>query len=248
MFTGNVGVDLYPPQFVEVHGVDKFFSVLKKSLGHGLLDHVNPLAKRKSMIVCGGCQEPKDGSDMKGLCGQHAYSVLDAITLVSGTHLIQLRNPWGHGEWSGRYSDNDKSNVRWMETAGMSMLGMKPKKEDGKFWMCVEDFVKYFPSVQFVGTSLSIENTRMDMHEESGLCGPFKGCVLGTGTFCCMCEGIKTMCCPERRTTLKMLADAGLPGDRCPNGKVIWNVYKYDASTAIHNEANADASWHGIMP
>ena len=77
------------------------------------------------------------------------------------------------------------------------------------------------------------------MHEDQGVCGPFAGCVLGTGKFCCLCQGLWTMCFPERRTTLKMLADAGLPGDR--RG---WSISKYTAESLALNPDN-DVSWDG---
>ena len=45
IFTGNHGVDVHTQEFVAAHGTETFFSVLKKSMGHGLMDHINPLAK-----------------------------------------------------------------------------------------------------------------------------------------------------------------------------------------------------------
>ena len=44
------------------------------------------------------------------MCG-HAYSVLHVVEQVDKDgmqrRLILLRNPWGHGEWTGPWSDND---------------------------------------------------------------------------------------------------------------------------------------------
>ena len=46
----------------------------------------------------------------KGLVSQHAYTIKDLIkNAVKGENLIRLRNPWGHKEWTGKWSDNDKS-------------------------------------------------------------------------------------------------------------------------------------------
>lgn len=40
----------------------------------------------------------------------HAYTILDAAEVPDGENviqLLQLRNPWGHGEWLGAWSDRD---------------------------------------------------------------------------------------------------------------------------------------------
>ena len=42
-----------------------------------------------------------------GLIGGHAYSVIDVVS-VGGKDMICCRNPWATGEWTGRYSDQNK--------------------------------------------------------------------------------------------------------------------------------------------
>lgn len=47
-------------------------------------------------------------SDM-GLISNHAYSVISAVEVTTDegvVRLLKLRNPWGHQEWSGDWSDN----------------------------------------------------------------------------------------------------------------------------------------------
>lgn len=62
-----------------------------------------------------------------GLAGSHAYSLLGVYELVYENNnyrrlhsyerrkykkiekLIKLRNPWGKGEWKGKWSDHDKN-------------------------------------------------------------------------------------------------------------------------------------------
>lgn len=39
-----------------------------------------------------------------GLVHGHAYSIIDVMR-AHGFSLIKLRNPWGHGEWQGDWSD-----------------------------------------------------------------------------------------------------------------------------------------------
>jgi hypothetical protein len=33
-----------------------------------------------------------------------------------GLNLIRIRNPWGHGEWSGKFSDEDEA---WDDHKGL---------------------------------------------------------------------------------------------------------------------------------
>ena len=47
-----------------------------------------------------------------GLISEHAYSVIAATevdTAKGKERLLKLRNPWGHKEWQGKWSDNDDS-------------------------------------------------------------------------------------------------------------------------------------------
>ena len=51
-------------------------------------------------------------SNWKGLIEGHAYSVVKVVKVYKedGTHvkLVQLKNPWGVGEYTGAWSDNSK--------------------------------------------------------------------------------------------------------------------------------------------
>ena len=103
----------------------------------------------------------KDHRDPKtGLCGNHAYSLLSAHELSwdgerwhvvknsrqrhpKNVRLVQLRNPWGKGEWLGEWSDNDK---RWTRDL-LKKLGHQ-LKDDGKFFMPFKMFMKYFHDYQ----------------------------------------------------------------------------------------------------
>ena len=72
----------------------------------------------------------------------HAYSLID---LYEFTHedervrLCKLRNPWGHGEWQGDWSDkSDKWTDELRETYGCH------DKDDGLFFMTFEDYMSHF--------------------------------------------------------------------------------------------------------
>lgn len=99
--------------------------------------------------------------DKIGICGSHAYSLLDAneIHQVGGQwrklmpgqkpqgpveRLVQLRNPWGKCEWKGAWSDTDP---RWNPTLRQE-LEQDANADDGIFCMTYADFVKYYSDLQ----------------------------------------------------------------------------------------------------
>jgi len=43
-----------------------------------------------------------------GIISGHAYGILDVKQVSTGDRLVQIRNPWGSGEWKGRWSDNSR--------------------------------------------------------------------------------------------------------------------------------------------
>lgn len=72
-----------------------------------------------------------------GLVGGHVYSVLKVVE-ANGQQLVCCRNPWGTGEWQGKWSDANAEG-EWTDAMkeATGYLGLN----DGKFWMSVEDFV-----------------------------------------------------------------------------------------------------------
>ena len=44
---------------------------------------------------------------VQGLLDGHAYSIL-RVKECRGKRFVVLRNPWGHSEWTGRWSDGSK--------------------------------------------------------------------------------------------------------------------------------------------
>lgn len=77
-----------------------------------------------------------------GLVPGHAYSIIE-VQEGLGEKLLKIRNPWGKYEWDGDWSDeSDKWTDEMIEY-------FKPKFDvnDGTFWMCLEDFIMYYDSV-----------------------------------------------------------------------------------------------------
>ena len=78
-----------------------------------------------------------------GILQNHAYSILQMSQDV-GQKLFKLRNPWGKGEWSGKYSD------KWIRDNGSEALKEQLKyvdADDGMFWMCYDDLQMYFTHI-----------------------------------------------------------------------------------------------------
>ena len=81
-----------------------------------------------------------------GVVQGHAYTLLNATVLnFQGRQirLVQLRNPWGKGEFTGEWSDDDP---RWnsVDPRERQRVGFKKDKNDGIFFMPFEVFWNEF--------------------------------------------------------------------------------------------------------
>nr|XP_033795160.1 calpain-1 catalytic subunit-like isoform X2 [Geotrypetes seraphini] len=91
-----------------------------------------------------------EGSDQElenGLVAGHAYTLtgIKKVSYMNGwEYLIRLWNPWGSGEWNGRWSDKsrewEKIDVTWRKRLNIPM-------EDGEFWMSLKDFEQHFDHI-----------------------------------------------------------------------------------------------------
>jgi hypothetical protein len=59
------------------------------------------------------------------------------VHIANGERILQLRNPWGKGEWKGDWSD--ESN-KWTPALKQE-LGWSDA-DDGIFWIRIDDFCK----------------------------------------------------------------------------------------------------------
>ncbi|KAK3588059.1 hypothetical protein CHS0354_012105 [Potamilus streckersoni] len=89
------------------------------------------------------CEVPEKYNNHKGLVGGHAYSLTGAEEVKrkgdGKVQLVRIRNPWGHTEWKGRWSDVASD---WDTVAPNSVK--HANIDDGEFWMQLDDFIKYF--------------------------------------------------------------------------------------------------------
>jgi len=72
-----------------------------------------------------------------GLVNNHAYTLLNIIK-INGIKLFKLRNPWGRGEWKGKWNDNDNDN--WTQDIKEQLNVVN--SDDGIFYIEWDDYVK----------------------------------------------------------------------------------------------------------
>jgi hypothetical protein len=75
-----------------------------------------------------------------GILFNHAYGVMD-VRDIDGLQLIRIRNPWGHGEWTGKFADEDEA---WDDHKGLKDKLNYVFKDDGTWWMRYEDWCAHF--------------------------------------------------------------------------------------------------------
>uniref|UniRef100_A0A3P8XZM0 Calpain catalytic domain-containing protein n=1 Tax=Esox lucius TaxID=8010 RepID=A0A3P8XZM0_ESOLU len=79
-----------------------------------------------------------------GLVPTHAYAVLD-VREHKGNRFLQLKNPWSHLRWKGRFSERDEKN--WTPEL-LKYLNFDPKTaqkfDNGVFWISFEDLCQYY--------------------------------------------------------------------------------------------------------
>eukprot|EP00607_Mallomonas_marina_P005329 CAMPEP_0182437996 /NCGR_PEP_ID=MMETSP1167-20130531/85437_1 /TAXON_ID=2988 /ORGANISM="Mallomonas Sp, Strain CCMP3275" /LENGTH=588 /DNA_ID=CAMNT_0024631137 /DNA_START=55 /DNA_END=1821 /DNA_ORIENTATION=- len=122
-----------------------------------------------------GGQSLSLSSNLRGLIPGHAYTLI-AVKRVQhegrDLELVQIRNPWGHGEWTGDWSDTSslwsdtlrkEVQIRnpwghgewtgdWSDTSSLwsdtlrKEVGAK-NEDDGTFWMSFQDLTSHFEDV-----------------------------------------------------------------------------------------------------
>uniref|UniRef100_G1Q947 Calpain 14 n=1 Tax=Myotis lucifugus TaxID=59463 RepID=G1Q947_MYOLU len=83
-----------------------------------------------------------------GLVDGHAYTLI-GIRKVTCHHkpeyLVKLRNPWGKVEWKGEWKgDWSDSSSTWELLSPKEKIVLLRKKDDGEFWMTLQDFRAHF--------------------------------------------------------------------------------------------------------
>lgn len=113
-----------------------------------------------------GSDNLNNGSDAYiekiGIAGSHAYSLLEVYEIeilgykqyrvltpdqskdgMNIERLVKLRNPWGKGEWKGKWSDESDE---WTEDL-KAQVNFE-SADDGVFYMTWNDFLQYYSDLQ----------------------------------------------------------------------------------------------------
>ena len=115
----------------------------------------NFLKSRKNDNCLMGCSIKGNGKEgpqvvdgtPTGLILNHAYSILgifeveDPKDKARPIRLLSLMNPWGQGEWTGKFADEDEA---WDDHKGLKEKLNYVFKNDGNWWMRYDDFCAHF--------------------------------------------------------------------------------------------------------
>ena len=91
------------------------------------------------MQSCGTRGQGEAQSDT-GIISGHAYTILQADVYNNET-ILTLRNPWGKTEFKGKYDENN--DEIWKDESLRKLLNYS-KKDDGKFYMTIEEFIQNY--------------------------------------------------------------------------------------------------------
>lgn len=70
----------------------------------------------------------------------HAYTVFGLYKLSNGQRLVKCRNPWGHANFHGDWSDKSKL---WTKELAKEVK-LDSDNNDGVFFISIEDYLKEF--------------------------------------------------------------------------------------------------------
>lgn len=128
-------------------GVSEFVDLKQKRQNQGNLFELLYAMIQKYSLICTHIDAKRiaEQSLPSGLFCGHAYSITNLVKLkVKGSiiRLLRIRNPWGHGEWNGRWSDKS-SDWSSIPEKVQDEIG-RANAEDGEFWMSFEDWLTNF--------------------------------------------------------------------------------------------------------
>ncbi|XP_048084304.1 LOW QUALITY PROTEIN: calpain-1 catalytic subunit-like [Alosa alosa] len=148
-------------------------------------------ARSKSLMGCGTPAGVSQENILpNGIVEGHAYAITGITQVMSNNcpvRLIRLFNPWGQGEWKGDWSDKSS---KWQTVSPEDRTACLSIRDDGEFWMSMEDFCKSYSDMDICSTSLGFLNASTDcqwtykFHGGRWVTGTTAGgCLNHTGSF-----------------------------------------------------------------
>ncbi|XP_022063832.1 calpain-1 catalytic subunit-like [Acanthochromis polyacanthus] len=100
----------------------------------------------KTMMACGtfSGEKGEEYSNKFGLVAGHAFAVTAVKQVESQgkkVNLVRIWNPWGEKEWTGDWSDQ---STLWSTVSEEVQEECLKVRDDGEFWMTLEDLCTYF--------------------------------------------------------------------------------------------------------
>jgi len=96
-------------------------------------------------IMMGGNLHPRETENQ--LLPGHTYTVVQ-VREVYNHKLINIRNVWGKFDWDGAWN---RRSAFWTHDI-IDKLKPKLEEDDGTFWMCYDDFIRYFSGLNVCKT------------------------------------------------------------------------------------------------
>jgi hypothetical protein len=127
---------LRAPDMTEAIESGQFWKDLKKYASQGYL-----LGAANSVKDDAG--NPEEIMGPQGIMSNHAYGIMQIVE-VGELQMIRIRNPWGQGEWTGKFCDDDEA---WDDNKGLKEKLNYQFKNDGNWWMEFKDFVSNYNKV-----------------------------------------------------------------------------------------------------
>ena len=94
----------------------------------------------KEGTIMSSASKGNEDVERRGLVQSHAYTLISAKKWIErNIYLLKLRNPWGEGEWNGKWSDYSSC---WTEEY-KKYFNFK-RSNDGVFWIDISDYVQNF--------------------------------------------------------------------------------------------------------
>uniref|UniRef100_A0A668AFF7 Calpain catalytic domain-containing protein n=1 Tax=Myripristis murdjan TaxID=586833 RepID=A0A668AFF7_9TELE len=113
-------------------------------------------AQSKSLMGCGTPQGRSPNTVQEnGLVDGHAYTVTGVKQVMSHGNivsLVRLLNPWGQKEWKRDWSD---LSPLWDSVSTEDRNLCLSVRDDGEFWMSIEDFCNFFRDLDICSLSPS---------------------------------------------------------------------------------------------
>ncbi|XP_058237597.1 calpain-2 catalytic subunit-like [Hemibagrus wyckioides] len=90
----------------------------------------------------------KEEQTRECLVQNHVYSITAAQKVQvskSEVELVRLRNPWGHKEWNGAWSDGSRE---WEPVSPEDKKKLNYSADDGEFWMTYVDYIQRYSRLE----------------------------------------------------------------------------------------------------